>query len=279
MNGPHPTSLLGVVIKEPSDTPGLIVANGRQYSFRLEGVWQSAVAPVINQSVELHLDGNGGIAAIRVVAGANNARKAVERLTDLAREHGPGVAERAQAAATTLKQRMALYPLIAACVLVLAWFALASVSGVSYDTGGLSLWDISSLDMNSIAKLRLKEHGALSLLGLLCLAGPFAAAFASKRLTLLAGALPLVFVVFTVIRIFVNANNYFATQAAREWAAGMFGRQASLGDIEQQAIRMAMEDVLHAASLGSGFYLIVAISAYLAWRSWRAFAAFPQENS
>lgn len=246
MNEQHPTSLRGVVIKTPSDTPGLIVANSKQYPFRLEGLWQSSVAPAVNQPVELHLDGDGSIAAIRVAADTGQTQNAVERLTDLAREHGPGIAEKAQAAALTLKQRMGLYPLIAACALVLAWFTLASVSGISYDTAGLSFWDLSSLDMNSIAKLRLKEHGALSLLGLLCLAGPFAAVFAHKRLTRLAGALPLAFVVFTVLRIFVSVNNYFAAQAARERAAGMFGRQADFGDLERQAIQSAMEGVMEA---------------------------------
>ena len=279
MIGQQPIVLRGVVIKKPSDTPGLIVANGTQYPFRLERLWQSAIAPSVNQAVEVHLDGAGGITAIRVATDTAPAQKAVGQLADFALEHGSGLAEKARTAAMTLRQRMGLYPLIAACVLVFAWFTLASVSGISYDTSGLSLWDMSSLDMNSIAKLRLKEHGVLSLLGLLCLAGPFVAAFARQRVTRLAGALPLAFVVFTVLRIFINANSYFAAQAAQERVAGMFGGQPDFGDIERHAIHMAMKDVLDAASLGSGFYLIVAISAYLAWRSWRAFVAFPKENS
>lgn len=274
------TAMRGVVIKAPSDTLGVIVSEGRQYPFGLERVWQSAVAPSINQAVDMDLDSEGNIVAIRVVAGTTRTQESIERMAHLTLEQGRGASDKALAALTQLKQRMGLYPLIAACVLVLAWFELASVSGISYDTSGLSFWDLSNLDMQSLANLRLKERGVLNVVGLLCLAGPFASAFARKRVAHLAGALPLAFVVFTLVRIVANVRSYFAAQAAQERLAGMFGMQApqDVGGFVQIAIRSAMKGVLDAASLSSGFYLIVALSAYFAWRSWRAFTTSSPEN-
>jgi hypothetical protein len=269
-----------VVIKPPSDTLGLIVAEGRQYPFGLERLWHSAVAPSINQAIDMDLDGEGSIVAIRVVTGTAKTQESIEQATHLAIERGRGAADKALVGLLQLRQRMGVYPLVAACVLALAWFALTSISGISYDTSGLSFWDLSNLDMQSLAKLRLKERGVLNLIGLLCLAGPFVASFARKRLVRLAGALPLAFVAFTSVRIVANVRNYFATQATQERVAAMFGRQApaNYGEMEQTAIRTAMKGVTAAASLGSGFYLIVALSAYLAWRSWRAFAASSPGN-
>jgi hypothetical protein len=67
MNTVNTSSPRGTVIKVPDATPGLLLLNGRQYSFTLEGVWRSAVAPAPNQSVVVDLDNAGVPLSITVV--------------------------------------------------------------------------------------------------------------------------------------------------------------------------------------------------------------------
>jgi len=55
------------VIKVPDASPGLLFINGQEKQFLLEGVWKSAVAPAANMTVDVDLDGSGGISAITVV--------------------------------------------------------------------------------------------------------------------------------------------------------------------------------------------------------------------
>jgi hypothetical protein len=49
----------GTIIKTPGGTPGLLIVEGQQKPFTLEGVWKSPVAPVVNMAVDLELDDAG----------------------------------------------------------------------------------------------------------------------------------------------------------------------------------------------------------------------------
>jgi hypothetical protein len=53
----------GTVIKVPDATPGLLIVDGRQLPFSLEGRWRSPVAPAANMSVDVELDPTGVVVA------------------------------------------------------------------------------------------------------------------------------------------------------------------------------------------------------------------------
>src|SRR5579859_5575151 len=74
------TKVRGNIIKVPDGTPGLLIVNGGQKQFTLEGVWKTATAPVPNQTVDVELDDAGNITGITVVDPAQIAR---ERFNDI----------------------------------------------------------------------------------------------------------------------------------------------------------------------------------------------------
>ena len=58
------TQLKGTIIKTPDTSPGLLVADGQQKTFALEGAWKSQVAPAVNMAVDIELDGAGFITCL-----------------------------------------------------------------------------------------------------------------------------------------------------------------------------------------------------------------------
>ncbi len=57
----------GTIIRIPSTEPGLVVVDGQQKAFALDGVWLSAVAPALNQVVDVVLDEAGQVKGLTVV--------------------------------------------------------------------------------------------------------------------------------------------------------------------------------------------------------------------
>jgi hypothetical protein len=49
------TQLRGTIIKTPDSSPGLLVVEGQQKTFTLEGAWKSPVAPMVKTSTRLLL--------------------------------------------------------------------------------------------------------------------------------------------------------------------------------------------------------------------------------
>lgn len=68
----------GNIIKVPDATPGLIVCDGKQIPFKLEGVWCATVAPSINQKVDLTFNQDGELSSVNVVSQETLAREKLE---------------------------------------------------------------------------------------------------------------------------------------------------------------------------------------------------------
>lgn len=88
-----PRTLRGTVVQVPTAVShGLIAADGRQWPFALEGVWQSPVAPAPNQPVEFTTDAGGAVTRIVVVGAQQLAAEKLRQATSAAAEwaQGPG---------------------------------------------------------------------------------------------------------------------------------------------------------------------------------------------
>jgi hypothetical protein len=57
----------GNIVREPGDGPGLLMIEGRQYQFSLDGVWQSEAPPRSGQLVEVELRHESAVTAITPV--------------------------------------------------------------------------------------------------------------------------------------------------------------------------------------------------------------------
>ena len=83
----------GTIIKTPDSSPGLLIVDGQQKSFTLEGVWKSAVAPAVNMAVDIEFDGAGSITGLTVVDTQQVAREKLGQIGGVAQQHGKEAAE------------------------------------------------------------------------------------------------------------------------------------------------------------------------------------------
>jgi hypothetical protein len=215
MNGG--TRVRTTIVKVPDATPGLLFVNGQQKSFTLEGVWKSAVAPVANMSVDVDLDGAGAIVAITVVDSQQLAKERLNQLGGVAQERGKEAAKLAQQGVGALAARMGAMALAAAVLVWIAWFFLpaATVSGGMIGSMSFTFWNLLGIDFNNPASLTgvSNDHGLFAMLGLVCIAVPFAAPFIKTPWSHYLNAAPLAFVLIGWVVIYSGENKAFGDLA------------------------------------------------------------------
>ena len=257
------------IIKTPSDSPGLIVADGRQYPFEIAGLWLSPTAPEINQTVEVELAGDGSIKTIRVVNTHEATRERFDQLTGIAGERGREAATIAKSGFDTMVKRMGKPKLITAVVLVFAWLFLTSVAFKSPYGGGtnLSFWDLSDLFVSGIpGNAPLGSHGILSFIGLLCIAAPFLAPFWKNRRAQLLNVLPLAFVIMEGIRISWAMRTALdaAVKSSTASIAFGFGNNSNSSAMADSAVQDIVNQFRNLMSVEFGCFVVVVAAIVLA---------------
>jgi hypothetical protein len=63
----HMMKTRGKILRQPGQGPGIVMIEGQQFRFQLEGVWQSDIAPQPGQAVEVHLDRELQVIGLSVV--------------------------------------------------------------------------------------------------------------------------------------------------------------------------------------------------------------------
>lgn len=203
----------GTIIKVSDATPGLLMINGTQRQFTLEGVWKSPTAPSPNQTVDIELDASGQIAAITVVDSAQLAREKFNQLSEklsgklgeFAQGQGKEGANIAKDHFKRLAARMGTVMLVSAVALWIAWFFLP---GYKLDLGFLgsktyTIWEFLGLNLEQGGAIEI-NHGFWSMLGILCILVPFIAPFVKDTRARFANALP---VVCSIIAIYAQRSS------------------------------------------------------------------------
>ena len=78
----------GKILRDPRSGPGLLMIEGRQYWFRLEGVWKTELPPTPGLDVEVKLDRAGQIVVITTTAESPRAESQSQRSRDAAQGAG-----------------------------------------------------------------------------------------------------------------------------------------------------------------------------------------------
>jgi hypothetical protein len=215
MNGG--TRVRTTIVKVPDASPGLLLVNGQQKSFTLEGVWKSPVAPAPNMSVDVDLDGTGAITAITAVDSQQLAKERLNQLGGVAQERGKEAAKLAQQGIGALAARMGAVPLGAAVLVWIAWFFLpaAAVSGGMVGSMSFTFWNLLGIDFANPASMMGggSEHGLFAMLGIVCIAVPFAAPFIKTPWSHYLNAAPLAFVLLGWVTIYMGENKAFGDLA------------------------------------------------------------------
>jgi hypothetical protein len=259
--------------------------NGAQLPFVIEGVWASPTAPALDQVVLVEQDANGAIVKLSVVETKDLAREQVVRLSGAAEQHARRAADLAQVGVGALSARMGRTKLIAATLLLLAWFLLpiasAGMLGVSHS---VTFWQLLSTDLehfNAEGSL-----GLVSLLGLFAVAAPFAAAFVRHPRAHWLNAVPLAFIVAVVAKLAWSLRELFGQmsgsvfETASDLISVRYGALVLLGAsgfLAVQAFRAAAKTASGASAPASVAWLrdrrVLAAVAAVALLGAGAFAA------
>lgn len=217
----------GKVLRDPYAGPGLVMAEGRQYPFAMEGVWRSDIPPRPGLVVDLELDQGGQVVAIHVVTELQLAREQAEAVSIRARTKGNF--------APSATPFSGISTVLATAVLALAgWFLTAfSIDSSLFGRLEFTFWQgLELLNRHTRAELLDQRdssgaglYGALAIAGL---AAPFLHYVWKDRRAILAGVLPLLLAVVLGIGIYSAMKHGARTDAATLGPGSYLAAVASL---------------------------------------------------
>jgi hypothetical protein len=249
----------GKVLRDTNAGPGLLIVDGKQVQFTLEGLWRSEVPPKPGMVVDVELAADGSITGIAAVADGQLAKEQAEVALAAAKEKGA-------AFASTMVAKFGMPSLVAAGALIVGWFFLSAVS-VKTPLGSLdfTFWQVLGFLNSSNALENVFQSGRASastgfygFLAVAALAGPFIHHFWKDKRAALGGLLPLLFML--LVGFMVNS------------ALSSVGADADAGLFKEMAARMR-EEMMKAISVGFGVYLSLIASLYFAGISAKKFLA------
>jgi hypothetical protein len=120
----------GKVLRDTNAGPGLLMVEGQQYPFSLEGVWKSEAPPKPGMVVDVEFDPAGKIIGIAAVLESQLAKEQAEVVLAAARKHGGALA-------STMVAKFGVPSLVAAGLLIVALFFLTGLSMQSPFAGKL----------------------------------------------------------------------------------------------------------------------------------------------
>lgn len=238
----------GKVLRVPGDTPGLLMVEGRQVRFVIDGLWKSSVPPTPGLVVDVDLDGNSQLIAVATVA-------------DAQREHEHNEVTNAQSVAKAIHRfaseiaKCEVINLIATMTLIVAWCLLTNVSMQIPLVGRIdfTFWQVLGLlnKRNAIQAIDLRGEsysvGYYGWLAVVALAGPFLNRVWKDKRALLGGLVPFLFTLIIWM---------LARSMMQNAIAGNFGNTyADLG-------RDVRSEVMTVVSLRVGAYLSVLTGLY-----------------
>jgi hypothetical protein len=249
----------GKILRDTSLGAGLLVVDGQQYSFPLEGVWKSDVPPAVGMTVDVDLDAAGQVTSVRGVSDSQIAKAQAEAALAAAKSQGTALV-------SSMTARFGAANLIAAALLLIGWLFLSAVS-IKTPIGSISytFWQLLGfVNAKSAFELMLQAGqsgsgaGIYGLLAVIAIVGPFIHYFWKDKRAMLGGLLPLLFMLLVGLMAHSGFNH----------AIGAPG-----GDPNDPYVQQLRDEMAKAISIGFGVYLSVLASIYFAAMSVKNFMA------
>ncbi len=249
----------GRVLRDTNIGPGLLTVEGKQYSFRLEGMWRSEVPPRPGMTVDVNFDTDGAPAEVFAVSESQVAKEHAQRAFSGALRHGGAVGESIGGAIGAsvgggLKGRFGPLTIAAELILLLSFFVLPNLRVGGFVSRALSGWD--AIGLNPETQMT-TDHGLLSVMAILCLFAPAAVPFLKQAWAGWLNAAPAAFLLLACIA--VGSQLHSAASAA-----GRMGEE--LGGA---AGREMVGQFGPTYSLGAGAYLALICAIYLVTRAFK----------
>lgn len=269
----------GKIIRDTNAGPGLLSIEGQQHQFTLEGVWKSDVAPAVNAVVDVDFGDGEKIVSIIVVPESQLAKEQASVAMASAKEHG------AQAV-SLLVAKFGVDTLVAMALLVVGWFFLNELSvqlsaSNSMEIGFWKLLGLLNSNVSVIAAAAVRNNngaGIYGFLALVALVAPLTSYFWKDPRAHLAGVLPLVFMLFVAISLYMGIQDGIK-QAADEASgtarvfAGLFGGAKQAAQSTEELVNAMGKEIMRAIHIGAGAYLSLAVGVFFAGKGSMKFLA------
>lgn len=237
----------GKVLREPNSGPGLLMVQGQQYKFSLEGLWTSEVPPKPGLDVDVDLDQNLQISAITAIPPSQIAREQAEEAAGRVKEEGGKILRQ-------LIARFGLPTLVATVLLIVGWFFMTSLS-IPDARAKFTFWQILGvLNASSPYEAVLDPRGApgagwYGFFAIVALAGPLVHYLWKDKRAVLGGLLPLLFMLLVALMVRSAINNVGGAETA---------------NLPAEALRQMREEAWKGVSIGLGAYLSGLVGLYSA---------------
>jgi hypothetical protein len=241
----------GKILRDTSAGSGLLVAEGQQYPFLLEGVWKSETLPAVGMSVDVDFDASGQITSIRAVTDAQLSKEKTDAAMAAAKEKSAAIA-------SGIVAKVGAPNLIAIALLLIGWFFLNAIAIKSpLGSMGYTFWQLlgfvnakNAFQVMVEAGTGTFSAGAYGLLAFIAILAPFVQYFWKDKRAILGGVLPLLFMLLIGL---IAHSGYNSALGA--------GSGVDPNDPMVQEMR---SEISAAISIGAGVYLSVLASLYFA---------------
>lgn len=243
----------GKILRDPTNGPGLVIVDGQQFTFPMEGVWRSATLPQPGTVVDVEFGVDGAVLSVTAVSESQLAKEQTERAMALAKERGSAIASSAVA-------KFGMPTLIATSVLIIGWFFLATltVDGGFVGKFSFTFWHLLGLlNASNVveAMQQMSTHGSAGFygfLGIVALAGPFVGALWKDKRAALGGLLPLLFMGLVALLAFHGLGS---------------APEGAPAEVAEEMRKEVMKQI----SVGAGAWVSLLAAAYLGFASLKKF--------
>jgi hypothetical protein len=262
----------GTVLQVPAGgSPGLIFVNGQQFPFQLPRIWQSPVAPTVNQTVDVTFDEAGSLISAVVVDAQALAKERLNQFAGVAGERGQQAVTKGGVVFREVVARMGRMQLIICAVLFLAWFFLPALSvNLGFVGKSFSVSDVLGLDLQSGA-----SFGFWSFLGLVAVVLPWVAPWLQARWASIFFCAPVLMIIVAYARVRWQMH---ASVARAIDQAGQFGGSEAQSMVQGMVDQMAA-NVGKAISYDFGLWVVLLLSLYLAFIGIKRYLSAPNLSS
>jgi hypothetical protein len=245
----------GKILRDTSAGNGLIVVDGQQYPFMLEGTWRSEVPPAVGMTVDAEFNDAGQLVSLIVVQDSQLTKEQAQAALMAAKGKGAEMF-------SGIVAKVGAVNLIAAGFLIIGWIFLSAVS-IKSPAGDISFtfWQLlgflnasNALDLLMQAGTGSSSSGLYGFVAFLCLLGPFVRYVWKDKNAVLGGLLPLLFMLIVGLIAHGKLNS-------------AMGVSAPGVDPNDPMVKEMTQQVTSAISIGVGIYLSAIVCLYFAARA------------
>lgn len=253
-------STRGRILRDTNNGLGLLNLGGRQVPFSLEANWRGHIAPVVQMTVDVVLDGAGNAVTVVPVSDKDVAQEKLKAISgDLSKK-----LQDQMPMVKTYAHAIGIPVLIAMGFLLVSWIwlSIVTVRINASSSQSATMFDVLRLintggNLQSFGNSYSGSSGIYGFICVLTMLAPAAPTFIRHRYITSAYFAPLLFLLILGFTAYMKLRSF--AEVARE-SMGGFGGGAQMANIANAM----MDQIFAAVSIGFGTYISLAAALFLA---------------